>query len=254
MTQPVDLPAHAEDNVRSIASSFEAPDWYLKGYATNIRIRTETVAVLYADKEFDHILDIGCGDGSLTLPLLPRTKRITYLDVSQAMLDIVAARIGPAHAAKADYLHAHFMEADLPVQKFDLVVSVGVLAYIDDVAAYLAKVHAVLSPGGCLLLECTDAAHFLSRLDRAYQAVTGLLRPRKFEIYQHTAAEVLQAASTRGLRLDRTFRYAYSLPILSRLIPKSSAYRFIRRTYGDIVQNRRRSLGNQCVFSLRRSD
>lgn len=238
------------NNERDIANSFATPTWYLRGYATNIQIRTETVTALVGDMDFEHILDVGCGDGSLSLPLLPRTRHVTYLDISRAMLDLVAQRIGPAHAAKARFLESGFMAAELPPRAFDLIISIGVLAYIEDVTAYLQKVRSIIVPGGRLLLECTDSAHFLSRLDRAYQAITASIRPRQFEIYQHTADSVLRAAADNGFLLHHAFRYTYSLPLISKLVTPRIAYRSIRAVYGAILNNRFSDLGNQCIFSL----
>ena len=84
-------------NSRSIANSFEDPEWYLKGYTTNIRIRVETVVTLLAGLNPHHILDVGCGDGSLSLPLLQKASHVTYLDQSRAMLEKVKAWVTGSH-------------------------------------------------------------------------------------------------------------------------------------------------------------
>jgi len=240
--------SNPKTNADVIVQSFAVPEWYLKGFETNIRVRTETVTAVTDGVSFNRILDIGCGDGSLTLPLLPRSKHITYLDQSLAMLDRVAARIGKQDTTDIRYLNSGFMEAELPLASFDLVTCIGVLAYVQDLNAFLRKVHSVLKPGGRLLLECTDAHHFLSRTSRFYGALTSLLKPKRFGTQSHRAAEVVAATEALGLRLEKSFCYTHSLPVLEKLIPHPTAYKLIRSVYGDITDNRRAWLGNECLF------
>jgi 2-polyprenyl-3-methyl-5-hydroxy-6-metoxy-1,4-benzoquinol methylase len=240
------------DNSRSIASSFEHPDWYLNGYATNIRIRVETVLTLLDGHKTERILDVGCGDGSLSLPLLSRAKHITYLDQSHAMLEKVKARITGSSGPEIRYIPAAFMEADLPHAYFDLIVCVGVLAYVDDIDAFLARLSALLSQDGLLILECTDATHFLSRADKTYQRATAILKPKRFKTYQHSSAGVIRVANNKGLLLLQTFRYAYSFPLFSRFLSAPFLYKIIRRCFGNVSSNKRRSLGNQWILFLTR--
>ena len=61
--------------VARVKSLFEVPEKYLAPRQFDIRIRVETVQQFTKHLMVDHILDIGCGDGSLSLPLLPRSKR-----------------------------------------------------------------------------------------------------------------------------------------------------------------------------------
>jgi len=239
-------------NARDIADSFEAPEWYLSRFAANIRVRAETVAALTAGITFDRVLDIGCGDGSLSRAIAPRTAEITFLDRSADMLRRVAQRMGPGNPPVVHYLNSGFMEAALPSENFDLVLCIGVLAYVRDPAPFLAKVRSVLRPGGRLLLECTDADHFLSRLDRAYEAITTAIRPGLFTTHPHRARDVVRATEAEGLRLGNAFRYAYGMPVASRLLSQQRIYRLIRRVYGTVADHRRGSLGNQLIFSFQR--
>jgi SAM-dependent methyltransferase len=252
---PSPSPAAAREsaNDRGISASFEAPGWYLERFAANIRIRAETVAALTAGKPVERVLDIGCGDGSLSCQFLARAADVTFLDPSAAMLRRVSARARGRGPALARYVNRGFMEAPLPTAGFDLVLCVGVLAYVADPGPFLAKVCSVLAPGGRLLLECTDASHFLSRLDRAYAGAMALAGRARFETHPHPAGEVLAAAEARGLRLEAVFRYAYGFPVVSRLLSQRGTYRLIRRLFGNVADNRRSRFGNQLLFSLVRS-
>lgn len=244
--RPPELPKNDE----GIARSFESPDWYLKRFSANIRIRTETIATLTRGMSFDRILDIGCGDGSLSLPLLPRANHITFLDRSKAMLDHVASRLDGADLAKVKFVNAGFLDAVMEPKRFDLILCVGVLAYVQDVDEFLGKVCAFLQRGGMLILECTDSAHLFSRLERGYQTLTACLKQRQFITHSHNARDVVATAQTHGLCLHKTFRYAYGLPLVSRLFSGARTYRLIRRVYGHIDKNRHPALGNQFIFEF----
>ena len=145
------------------------------------------------------------------------------------------------------------MDAALPTAYFDLIICVGVLAYVDDKEAFLQKLSSLLSANGLLILECTDAAHLLSRADKIYQGATHLFRSKRFETYQHTSNDVIRAAATRNLRLAQTFRYAYSFPLFSRMLSASRLYRVIRAFFGTVTNNRRSYLGNQSILLLVRT-
>jgi len=57
-------------NQEHIKAAFESPQWYLSKNTYNIRIRADTVKHFASRVAAQTILDIGCGDGSLSLHLL----------------------------------------------------------------------------------------------------------------------------------------------------------------------------------------
>jgi SAM-dependent methyltransferase len=131
------------------------------------------------------ILDVGCGDGVLDTRLAQAGARVTGLDASADM--IAAAR----HRAKAAGVDVDLVEGDagnLPFSagRFDCVVSVATLCFVDDPRATIREIVRVLKPGGRLILgelgrwnlwaaqrrvkgwlgsDLWRAAHFRSRAD-----------------------------------------------------------------------------------------
>ena len=80
------------DQVRSL---FEEPEWYFSRRAFDIRIRVETVQELVRLSGDARILDIGCGDGSISVPLLTGKTSLTLLDLSAKMLSIAKSKVPP---------------------------------------------------------------------------------------------------------------------------------------------------------------
>ena len=70
---------------------FEQPDKYLRNRFV-IQIRKKIIAGLIEKIKHSNVLDVGCGDGSLTIDLLDKS-RVTFLDASSAMLNILKKRV-----------------------------------------------------------------------------------------------------------------------------------------------------------------
>lgn len=99
------------------------------------------------------ILDLGCGTGYLTLPLLTRGHRVTGVDLSQEMLAALKPII-PATAKDRATLKVmgveDFIEAD--IESYDAIVMSALLHHLYDYESTLRRICAKLSSGGCLLI------------------------------------------------------------------------------------------------------
>jgi len=97
-------------------------------------------------------LDLGCGEGSLTLAV--RAGRLTAADVSRVALERARARLEPD--ARLVELEP---DAPLPLGdgEFDLVLCAETIEHVRDVQLFLSEIRRVLRPGGTLAL--TTPAH-----------------------------------------------------------------------------------------------
>jgi trans-aconitate methyltransferase len=94
----------------------------------------------------ERILDLGCGDGTLTAQIAERGASVVAVDASPDMV----------RAARERGLAAEVVDAAaLPyVGEFDAVFSNAVLHWIPDLEPVLAGVHRALRPGGRFVGEC----------------------------------------------------------------------------------------------------
>jgi ubiquinone/menaquinone biosynthesis C-methylase UbiE len=95
----------------------------------------------------EHALDLGCGDGRLTVHL--DAQRLTAADVSRVALDRARGRLGPStRIAELD------PDAPLPFDdgEFDLVLCAETLEHVRDVQLLLSEARRVLRPGGTLAI------------------------------------------------------------------------------------------------------
>lgn len=94
----------------------------------------------------EHILDMGCGGGQLTLRLAATGAIVTGVDASPEM--VAAAR---TRGIQADQASVESLPYDAGV--FDAVFSNAALHWVRNQDAMMAEVHRVLKPGGRFVAE-----------------------------------------------------------------------------------------------------
>lgn len=104
------------------------------------------VVELLAPQPGERILDLGCGDGQLTMRLAATGAKVTGVDASPAM--VAAAQSRGAEAAQGNAESLPF-----PDQSFDAVFSNAVLHWVRDHDAMMSEVRRVLRPGGRFVAE-----------------------------------------------------------------------------------------------------
>jgi SAM-dependent methyltransferase len=169
-------------------------------------IRARLVADLLCDLEKKSVLDLGCGDGSLSRAL--RGNDLTLVDFSDAMLERARRNVPEARHVPADVL------AWEPDRLYDAVLAVGLLAHVESVERLLEKVAAALRPDGRCVLQVTDAGHPLGWLLARY----GRIRPGEgYHANELSRRELIEQAAAYGLKPVATRRYGLLLPGTGRL-------------------------------------
>jgi SAM-dependent methyltransferase len=86
------------------------------------------------------VLDVGCGPGTLAIPLARQVKRVTAMDFSGQMLAELALRVEEAELCNISPVHASWSDdwREHGVERHDVVIAARSLA-VDDLGAALAK-------------------------------------------------------------------------------------------------------------------
>ncbi len=122
--------------------------WQAEGYARHagfVPALGGDVLALLAPQPGERILDLGCGDGVLTLRLAEAGAQVTGLDADPSMLE--AARAKGLAVVQGD---AH---EPLPGGPYDAVFSNAVLHWMRDAPRVIANVFNALRPGGRFVAE-----------------------------------------------------------------------------------------------------
>jgi ubiquinone/menaquinone biosynthesis C-methylase UbiE len=232
------------DLVRSV---FENSLRYLAVRQFEVKLRAETVSSFADEMAYQRVLDIGCGDGSISLPLLDFRKSVTLLDLSKNMLSIAQSKVRSEFTSNVEVRNEDFMTASFDPASFDLIICVGVLAHVDSPDEFISKVAMTLKPGGHLILEFSDAFHAVGRLSRFFGRLREFIRPARYAVNLFSAGDVFRLAQEHQLRLVSQFRYA--LPPLPgiELLSHEIRYSIVRSINGTCKDNRNAWWGNQYI-------
>lgn len=155
MTAPAaDLGPGLDDATREIKSLYEQYP-YPSPVAGESLIRdlTNAIEFLFPGRDLDgwNVFDAGCGSGHRLLALAKTypKARFTGVDLSASSLG-VAARMAQQHGVtNVTFRQANLLELDLP-DRYDLVVTTGVVHHLSDPALGLRNIYRCLSAEGIL--------------------------------------------------------------------------------------------------------
>lgn len=151
-------------NDLSIYSKF-AHEWWQKD-AFHFRslqnltpFRLSLISELVGDLKGKTVLDLGCGGGLISVPLLDTGALVTGIDLSEE--SIAAAKA--ASGGRGQFLVGDIRSLDLPAASFDCVLIVDVLDHVPQYAQVLREASRVIKNGGTLFVGTLNRT-LLSRL------------------------------------------------------------------------------------------
>src|SRR5262245_36309803 len=139
--------------------------WDPAGYARHARFVSDLglpVVELLAPRAGERILDLGCGDGTLTQKVVELGCQVVGVDASSNMIEAAQAR--GVDARVMDGLSLQFGP------EFDAIFSNAALHWMKPLNAVVAGVWRALKPGGRFVGECGgdgNTATIVRALDRA---------------------------------------------------------------------------------------
>jgi len=164
---------------------------------------TEVLARLPLGTADCKVLDLGCG----TAPVLAELRRLGLtvegLDGSADMLTHARQRLWERNLPSNGLYLGDCRQTGLPAARYDQIVCLGVISYLEDYAPLLAEAYRLLKPGGHLVLSFRNQFNLVGwdplLLARriARWLLTPLLGPRRpppFEIGRFLDAREVNAA------------------------------------------------------------
>jgi SAM-dependent methyltransferase len=115
------------------------------------RLERAVVFDLAGRLEGRDVLDVGCGDGAYALTAARAGARVIGLDRSTAALDAARAN-AEAKGLDVDLQVGDASALPFPADRFDVVLAVTVLCFVEKPAQVVAEMARVLRPGGVLVL------------------------------------------------------------------------------------------------------
>jgi len=141
-----------------------AEDWVEKAYRsdkgaypTAIHRNRIVLSVLNGISKYPlSILDVGCGAGQLSVEMSKLGHNVIGVDQSPAMLSIAESSI--TKNAKAEFIESEFssMQDKLDNKKFDVIVAMGFIGYIESDHEFFESISEMLHEGGTLIVSCRN--------------------------------------------------------------------------------------------------
>jgi SAM-dependent methyltransferase len=122
----------------------------------NAELGARVVAAL-APRPGDRVLDVGCGNGALSLaiaPLVAPAGFVVGLDISAPMLEVAAQRAHAGRVSNAIFEHGDAQTYQLEEGAFDAMVSRFGVMFFDDPDAAFANLARSLRRGGRIVFTC----------------------------------------------------------------------------------------------------
>jgi ubiquinone/menaquinone biosynthesis C-methylase UbiE len=219
-----------------------------------IEIRQASVREFLGDRIFSQMLDVGCGDGSISIPLLNGRNRLTLLDVSENMLARAMSQVDPALKQNVETIHQEFLTAALEPGSYDLIICIGVLAHVTNPELVISKLVSLLRPGALLILECTDSDNFTNQLPVWTSRIGSLFGTSDaYHTRLNAANDIVETSEKEGLRLVSVYRYNQALPLMGRIFSQNALRRIALWIFGTTKNNRNTWLGKECLFLFQRN-
>ncbi len=165
-------------------------------------------------KPGDRVLELGCGTGSTALRLAPSCAHITATDISARMVEIGREKAKAQGVDNIGFEQASVFDERLESRSFDVVMGFNLLHLLEDLEGAIARVHALLKPGGLFISKTVC----LAEQTRLWGLVIAAMRPLGLAPYVRSlrVAELEDLMLGAGFEIIDTRLYAKSPP--SRLI------------------------------------
>ncbi len=201
-----------ETKFDKVKDFFEKPNYLLN--TVNIGIRRAIINEFFPSIHGKKILDIGCGDGSLSLRFSTENK-IVLLDGATRMIEAAKVNL----LTTGDKNNVTFVQGDIfkyeDESKFDLILCIGVISHIDDVNKMLDKINFLLRPDGNAIIQFSNADHFRYKRKKSSNKPGGY----GYSLNTFNEAKFYQLTKAAGLTFIEKRGYCWQFPIMDRLSP-----------------------------------
>jgi len=207
--------------VSATAEFFNNPDNYLdKDY--NVKVRRKIVGALVGDVSDKKILDVGCGNGGVSLQFA-LTNRLTLIDASAGMLDLARKNTPSSIRERVNYILSPLESAPIMEGHYDICFAMGILAHLESWKSGVEILSKSIKRGGQVVIQISDSANPLVRSQ---------LKPRgkrQYALNEIAFKSLVEVCGQAGLILLAEKHYGFTVRGMG-MLPNNFLYRFTLMT------------------------
>lgn len=199
----------------------------------DINFRAQILKSILGNVSHSNILDLGCGNGLLSLQFQSDTNRITLVDISPNMLSAARTKILAPYKNNIQIINTSITDYQSEEQ-FDLIIASGILAHVKSVEETIQKISCLLSESGTCIFQLTDSEQMLSKALLWYNNLLDIIS-NKFGYKRNIIplTSVINLSNQYGLHKISQHRYSFLLPGMHTLLPNSLLYSIYKFTYNN---------------------
>lgn len=150
------------------------------------------------------VLEFGCGTGSTAIIHSPCVRKIVAIDISAKMLDIARQKATDACVENIEFLQGTLQELAFEPESFDAVLGLNILHLLEDADATVAKVYALLKPGGVFV----SSTALVGEMNFALRLVIPLMQFLGLAPYvrRFSKKELLSMLTKAGFVIDKEWQ------------------------------------------------
>ena len=152
-----------QTRTQKVKEYFKETDNYIKNNLV-IVLRTILIKRNLPDLKNKSILDIGCGNGELSIPYISKNK-ISFLDLSDNMLNLVRKQIATEYLVNATFIKQDILKF-IHTEVYDYLFILGVLAHTESIDMTFLKLVELMNDEGILIMQYTNSQNFISLILR----------------------------------------------------------------------------------------
>ena len=223
---------------------FDKTDDYIKANPV-IQGRKKIIGEIVGELKGKQIIDIGCGNGELTREFI-NNNRITFLDISEKMLELARMNISEEHLNRASFVNSDILSLKTD-KTYDLVVCIGVVAHVENISGLLNKLKELVTDGGIILLQYTASEKLISKFNQLRNGLFSKTRADyNYKINLTGSFLMEKLLNQTGLIIIRKVKYLPVSPLFSVFNYKTRI-----KYMGFSYKNRFLSLlGSEIILSL----
>jgi len=230
---------------------FENTAHYLK-YDYNLQIRKETVAFFVKTLSLKNVLDMPCGTGEISSGILNSIDQLMLMDISENMSKLAFKNIPEQYKNRVELHNSDFFLFDFKNKRFDLVISLGLLAHVDSPQILINKLSTLVEDNGYLIVQNTDSKHFYNYLIRFYLGVKNIFRKQTYKLNNVSGQFIEDSLKEKGFITLKKFRYNQSFLGFSNFFSNERKYKMTKWFFGNSEIPKNQSWGSDVTYLFKK--